>query len=198
MFQRTVAIVRSKDKNNFWKELIFKVFDAPKLDKTFEDRMDYLKKHFAKHPSKYIELVEQEKCQSSAHLKKKLEEVEKLGGEGLMLRQPKSKYVGSRSSTLLKVKSFFDAEAKVIRHEPGKGKFKGLCGALYCEMANGKHFAVGSGLSEENRRNPPPIGSIITYRYQELTEAGIPRFPTFIGNFFFFRFHFYLQNMQNS
>lgn len=62
-----------------------------------------------------------------------------------MLRKPGSKYIGSRSNTLLKVKSFLDAEAKVIRHEPGKGKHKGKCGALYCEMENGKKFAVGSG-----------------------------------------------------
>lgn len=184
MFQRTVAIVRSQAKDKYWKEITFKVFDAPKLDKTFEERMEFLKSYFAKNPSKSINLVDQEKCKGIVHLKKKLAEVEKLGGEGLMLRQPLSKYVGNRSSTLLKVKSFFDAEAKVIRHEPGKGKYKGLCGALFCELPNGKHFAVGSGLSDQDRRNPPPVGSIITYRYQELTEAGIPRFPTFVGNIF--------------
>lgn len=55
------------------------------------------------------------------HLQEKLKEVEALGGEGLMLRQTGSKYVGSRSSTLLKVKSFFDAEAKVIRVRKDRG-----------------------------------------------------------------------------
>jgi len=67
-----------------------------------------------------------------------------------------------------------------VRHEPGKGKHSGKVGALYCEMGNGKKFAVGSGLSDQDREDPPPIGSIITFRYQELTEAGIPRFPTFV------------------
>ena len=37
-----------------------------------------------------------------------------------MLRKPHSKYEGKRSSTLLKVKTFFDAEAEVVRYEPGK------------------------------------------------------------------------------
>jgi DNA ligase-1 len=48
------------------------------------------------------------------HLKSKLREVEGLGGEGLMLRKPQSAYVGNRSTTLLKVKSFFDAEGMTI------------------------------------------------------------------------------------
>lgn len=93
-----------------------------------------------------------------------------------MLRQPKSLYIGSRSTTLLKVKSFHDSEAKVLKYEPGKGKHKGKVGALWCEMGNGKHFSVGSGLSDHDRVHPPAIGAIITYRYQELTDAGIPRF----------------------
>lgn len=41
-------------------------------------------------------------------------------GHSLMLRQPKSKYEHKRSNTLLKVKTFYDAEARVVRHEPGK------------------------------------------------------------------------------
>lgn len=87
--------------------------------------------------------------------------VQGLGGEGLMLRKPQSLYVGSRSTTLLKVKTFCDEEAKVIGYEAGmmhraapkatnifyigKGKYKGQTGALMCELANGTKFCVGSG-----------------------------------------------------
>jgi DNA ligase-1 len=46
----------------------------------------------------------------------RLAEVESLGGEGLMLRTPGSKYEWSRSSTLLKVKTFHDEEAIVVAH----------------------------------------------------------------------------------
>lgn len=41
----------------------------------------------------------------------------------LMLREPESLYVGKRSGTLLKVKTFFNAEAKVVGYEPGKVSF---------------------------------------------------------------------------
>lgn len=87
----------------------------------FEERIKKLKSVFAQSTFPHVNIVSHEKCKSSEHLKKCLEEVEKLGGEGLMLRKPKSKYEGFRSSTLLKVKTFFDAEAQVLAHEPGKG-----------------------------------------------------------------------------
>jgi hypothetical protein len=36
-------------------------------------------------------------------------------------------------------------------------------------------------LSDKERENPPKIGSVITFRYQELSDMGIPRFPTYVG-----------------
>jgi len=36
-------------------------------------------------------------------------------------------------------------------------------------------FNVGSGLTDKIRKNPPKIGTIITYRFQELTRDGVPR-----------------------
>eukprot|EP00747_Dinoflagellata_sp_TGD_P096370 gnl/TRDRNA2_/TRDRNA2_166822_c0_seq1.p1 gnl/TRDRNA2_/TRDRNA2_166822_c0~~gnl/TRDRNA2_/TRDRNA2_166822_c0_seq1.p1 ORF type:complete len:325 (+),score=78.91 gnl/TRDRNA2_/TRDRNA2_166822_c0_seq1:137-976(+) len=110
-----------------------------------------------------------------------LEDVERRGGEGLMLRRPGSVYEHRRSKTLLKVKTFFDEEAQVVGHEAGHGRCAGSCGALICKSPDGRSFKVGSGLSDEQRRNPPKVGSVITYRYQELTKANIPRFPTLVG-----------------
>jgi DNA ligase-1 len=62
-----------------------------------------------------------------------------------MLRKAGSEYIGSRSNTLLKVKSFHDTEAKVLEYEKGKGKYKGKTGALWCLLPSGKRFSVGSG-----------------------------------------------------
>jgi DNA ligase-1 len=74
-----------------------------------------------------------------------------------MLRQPSSLYIPRRSTTLLKVKTFYDAEARVVDYEPGKGKYDGLIGALVCEMESGKRFGVGSGLTDERRANAPKV-----------------------------------------
>ncbi|BGP26818.1 DNA ligase [Rhodotorula toruloides] len=132
-----------------------------------------------------VRVLVQEKCNGWEHLMRRLEEVKNVGGEGLMLRKPDSKYEPKRSSTLLKVKTFYDAEALVVDHEPGKGKYEGMLGSLVCVMEDRKtKFKVGSGLKDDRRMHPPPIGSIITYRFQELTQQNIPRFPTFVGERF--------------
>src|SRR5205807_1941316 len=75
-----------------------------------------------------------------------------------------------RSTTLLKVKTFRDAEARVVEHQPGAGRHKGRLGALGVELPDGTRFAVGTGFSDAERDDPPPLGSVITFRYQELSE----------------------------
>ena len=109
--------------------------------------------------------------------------MEGLGGEGLMLRQPGSAYEAGRSLTLLKVKTFHDAEARVIGHQPGRGKHKGKLGALLVELQDGTGFSLGTGFSDAERVDPPPVGTMVTFRYQELTDAGVPRFPSFLRIF---------------
>ena len=99
-----------------------------------------------------------------------------------MLRKPKSLYEIGRSATLLKVKQFYDAEAAVTGHTPGKGKFKGMLGALSCRMLDGaeKEFEVGTGFTNDERRHPPKVGATITYRYMDKTDAGIPKGGSFV------------------
>jgi DNA ligase 1 len=89
-----------------------------------------------------------------------------------------SQYVSSRSSTLLKVKTFYDAEAKVLAHHKGSGKNALVMGAIEVEMACGKTFKIGSGFSDAQRRKPPRIGSIVVYKFQELSKGGVPRYDT--------------------
>ncbi|KAF1335940.1 Wrky transcription factor 19, partial [Globisporangium splendens] len=180
-FQFTVSIAKT-DSSKHWDQLVYKVFDAPSLTKKkFEERMKHAQEVITKTTSKHIEWVEHTQCKSLAHLDEVFDEIEKLGGEGLMIRQPGSAYAEGRSSSLLKIKSFHDGEAVVIAHEDGKGKYVGMTGALRCKMASGKMFKCASGLSDEQRANPPKVGSIIVYKCQELTNDGIPRFPVFLG-----------------
>ena len=179
-FQRTVGIVRRQDKSEHWKEIRFIIFDSPALTDPFEKRMKTLHSEVDGWKATHAEVLPHMICESLDHLRQELARVEALGGEGLMLRQPGSNYVPGRSSTLLKVKTFHDAEAEVIGHEPGKGKHKGKLGAVHVRLPNGKEFAVGTGFSDKQRADPPAIGSTITFRYQELSDAGIPRFPSFV------------------
>lgn len=180
-FQKTVSIVRRKDQSEHWRQIKFVVFDAPGLKQPFEARMDHLHDLVKQTKSEFTIAHQHTRCQGIAHLKEELQRVESLGGEGLMLRQPASLYVAGRSSSLLKVKTFFDAEAVVVGHQPGAGRHKGRLGALQVILPDGTEFSVGTGFSDAQREAPPAIGSTITFRYQELSDGGVPRFPSYVG-----------------
>lgn len=177
-FQQTVSVVRRANGDELWKAVRFCAFDLPTVEAPFTKRLAKLKRVLK--GVAYTEVVAHTTCRSRAHLDKELEKIIQLGGEGLMLRDPDSLYEGTRSTTLLKVKKWHDAEAKVIGHEPGKGRHKGRLGALLCERADGATFKVGTGFTDAEREAPPAIGTTITYKFQELTKAGIPRFPAYL------------------
>ncbi len=180
-FQRTVSIVRRQDKSDLWKEVRYVVFDAPTLEKGFEARLGLVREALRTSGPPFAQAHEHQQCQGLDHLRAELARLEALGGEGLMLRRPGSRYESGRSATLLKVKSFHDAEARVLQHQEGSGRHKGRLGALLVELPNGTTFSVGTGFSDAEREAPPAVGSLITFRYQELSEAGVPRFPSFVG-----------------
>ncbi|MBS0204974.1 MAG: DNA ligase [Planctomycetes bacterium] len=180
-FQKTVSIVRRKDQSDHWKQIRFVVFDAPGRKDPFEARIEYLNDVVRQNGPEYAVAHEHARCQGIPHLKSELERVESLGGEGLMLRQPASLYVAGRSSTLLKVKTFYDAEARVVGYQAGAGRHKGRLGALQVMLPDGTEFSVGTGFSDAEREAPPAVGSTITFRYQELSDGGVPRFPSYVG-----------------
>jgi len=179
-FQRTVSIVRRQDVSQLWRELRFLIFDAPACSGVFENRLAYVERLLKSHRPAFASVVHHYHCRGSEHLEDELERIVAAGGEGLMLRQPGSRYEPNRSSTLLKVKRFQDAEARVIGYQPGTGRHKGRLGALLVQLLDGTEFAVGTGFTDAERENPPPVGNVITVRFQELTDRGVPRFPSFV------------------
>jgi DNA ligase 1 len=180
-FQQTVSIVRRQDKSDAWHGISYVVFDAPLHDAEFEGRLDAVASFVAAAGHAHVVAHAHARCKGLAHLHEELARVEALGGEGLMMRKPGSRYEAGRSTTLLKVKTFHDAEAIVTAHLPGAGKHAGRLGALQCDLPNGTRFSVGTGLRDAERDAPPPLGTIITFRYQELTPDGVPRFPSYVG-----------------
>jgi DNA ligase-1 len=127
-----------------------------------------------------LQAIPQFRLHDAAALQKKLREIVRDRGEGLMLHRADAAYETGRSSALLKVTPWLDAEARVVAHLPGKGKYAGMIGALRMELPDGRRFSLGSGLSDALRADPPPLGTLITYRYRELTPQGMPRFPRYL------------------
>lgn len=176
-FQKTVSIVRRQDKSDHWKDVQYIVFDCPATDVIFEERIALLK---SVNLPDHVKVLLQERCEGMEHLETKLAEVEDGGGEGLMLRKAGSLYESGRSMTLLKVKTFHDAEATIVGRNPGKGRHKGRLGSYQCREVDGTEFDCGGSLTDKHRDNPLSIGTVITFRYFERTKDGKPRFPTFL------------------
>ena len=97
-----------------------------------------------------------------------------------MLHLADALYVTGRSDVLLKLKPQQDSEAVVVEHVPGQGKYQGMMGALRVRSPNGKEFLIGTGFSDAVRKNPPPLGTSITYSFRGLTQNGLPKFPSYM------------------
>lgn len=177
-FQQTVAVVRSHDAGEQWRRIRYAAFDAPLALGGFEDRQAALRESIGAGSVAFS--LPQVRCVSHAAMLEELDRIESLGGEGVMLREPGSLYERKRSGTLLKVKTFHDAEATVIGYEEGTGRNSTTIGALVAQLPDGTEFRVSSGLTDAVRLNPPAVGSAFTFKYQEMTNGGVPRFPSFL------------------
>jgi DNA ligase-1 len=178
-FQPCVSAVRSRDAGEAWRAIQYVVFDAPAIAGPFEHRFDECR-HRLEGAAPHLRVIDMVRCFDVDHLRRELARIEGLGGEGVMLRAAGSKYEVGRSSTLLKVKTFHDAEARVVAYVPGRGRHKGRVGALIVELEDGTQFNIGTGLSDAERSAPPRVGALVTFRYQELTDGGVPRFPAYV------------------
>lgn len=180
-FELLVSTVRDKTPDEqAWKAVKFMVFDMPDIEEVFDERLTQLSELIQSLQIPWLKAVEQIKVTDHKALMDYLDSITKLGAEGLMLHKGSSLYRAKRSGDLLKVKPYEDAEAVVIEHIGGKGKYTDMMGAIVVALDNGDTFKIGSGFTDEERRNPPEIGAIITYQFRGLTKNGIPRFATFL------------------
>ena len=180
-FDRLSGIVR-KDvpDDNEWRQVRYMIFELPGAPGTFRERAEAMRKIVRQTNIPWLREIEQFSVVDRNSLQKRMNEVVKAGGEGLMLHRADALYETGRSDTLLKMKPWEDAEAVVVGHVPGKGKNAGMLGALRVRTADGREFSLGTGFTDKQRSNPPPIGTTVTYRYRNLTNTGMPRFASFL------------------
>ena len=179
-YQQIMSIVSRKKAHDGWKNIKLMVFDLPNNPKPFSERVDAMRNLANRHFSPYLQFIDQFQVKSRDELTDTLDKIISLGGEGLMLHHKDSLYLHGRSDRLLKLKPYLDDEATVIGYRPGKGRFAGKMGAIKVRTDTNKEFYIGTGFTEKQRENPPPLGRRITFRYQGLTESGIPRFAVFL------------------
>ena len=166
-----------------WSRLKFHVFDVPEASGGLLERLSDLEKFILQNQQagQNLKIIKQVKVKDNAEFEAFAEAVIAKSGEGAVVREPNAAYERGRSQNVLKYKKFNDAECVVVAHKLGQGKFSGLLGSVVCEnLSDKKRFKIGSGFSDKERANPPKIGSVITYKYQNLTAKGLPRFPVFL------------------
>lgn len=152
-FDYTSGVVRSIEPDERWNDIRFMVFDG-----------------IAK--GCYSETVKRITVLSKNHLNDFYRSIIEKGGEGVVVKT---------GGECFKMKPKDDMEGIVVDHVAGKGKHAGRMGALVLKLRDDRILKLGTGFSDLNRINPPPVGSIVKFEYEGLTSKGIPRFARFIG-----------------
>ncbi len=179
-FEETSSIIRnSKSTLEEWRQITYYVFDVPNICEKchLKERLEILEEYLKFHFAPQIKIIPQIPIQNQEHLQSYFQEVLARNGEGLILRD------NIKPNIAYKYKAYEDSECEVVGYTQGKGKFEGQLGAILCQASiNGvdKTFKIGSGFSDKERKSPPPLHSIITYKYFGLTANNLPRFPIFL------------------
>jgi DNA ligase-1 len=163
-----------------WRQIQYLVFELPDAPGPFTARAQRIQEIVIATKWPKLVAIPQFRVKDRQELKNKLDEVVHAGGEGLMLHLAEAPYLTGRSDVLLKLKPQSDTEAVVVGHIPGKGKYKGMLGALQVEMPDGKQFVIGTGFTDAVRKDPPAVGTVVTYTYRGLTKNGLPRFASYM------------------
>jgi DNA ligase 1 len=185
-FSEVVSTVRDTTPDEAaWRKLQYQVFDLPAHGAAFAQRIPALQTLVQQIGQPWVRAVAQSPASTTVALQTQLQVTVRAGGEGLMLHRGSAHYLAQRSDDLRKFKTFDDAEARVVGQVPGRGKYEGQMGALWLELPEsaghaGRRFKLGTGFSDAERRDPPPVGSWVTYRYRGKTDAGVPRFASFL------------------
>ncbi|MDI3325985.1 DNA ligase [Pontibacterium granulatum] len=180
-FEAVSAIVRRMQPDDSdWLAVRYMVFDLPGHSGTFTERVEVMEKVVSRIGKSWVRMIPQYRVKTESILLNELDRVVFAGGEGLMLHHQDALYQSGRTNMLLKLKPWQDAEARVIGHLPGKGKYKGKLGALLVETAEGVQFRLGTGFSDAQRADPPEVGEWVTYKFTGLTRYGKPRFASFL------------------
>ena len=163
-----------------WRQLRYMIFDLPDATGSFAERVQRINTLLTEAHQPWLQAVAQTQIPKTPGLQALLKQTVKEGGEGLVLHRANALWSPGRSDALFKLKPMPDEEARVLAHLPGKGRHAGRMGALLLALPDGQQFALGTGFSDAQRADPPPVGTVVTYRYRDRTPRGLPRFASFL------------------
>ena len=193
-FEEVASIVLDKTPTSDWQKVSYLIFEVPNQPGNLVTRLNVLNRYLSSNPVRFLKVIEQKSIHSHAQVQAYMKRLVEQGAEGLIIRDGNQPFGSGLSQNIQKIKPTQDAECIVKGYTPGKGKYKGLVGAILCEPVKGsfnlsrlnnldnlnKPIKIGSGLTDDFRKQPPPTGSLVTFQYMGLTKNGLPRFPVFL------------------
>ncbi|KHT38773.1 DNA ligase [Vibrio sinaloensis] len=174
------TVLDTKPTDAAWRKIDYMLFDMPEAAGDYQKRYHNVIYFTRASKRDHIKYIEHTPIKSETELFGYLDTIDSAKGEGVMLRKITSRYQAGRSNDLLKLKKHQDAEARVVGYKVGRGKYHGLMGALLVQLNSGIKFYIGSGFSDIQRKDPPELGSVITFRYNGYTQNGVPKFARFV------------------
>lgn len=186
-FNKIVSLVRKtkpekEDLLESKKLIQYWIYDYPFYeDLVFSERYKKLQSVFSTFPDNF-KLVPTYPVRNKEELDlyhaKFLEE----GFEGSIIRLDLGEYENKRSKQLLKYKDFQDAEFLILDVTPGLGNRSECAGRLICQIGDKTFGCSMTGTVEFMKQvlqdKDQIIGKYATVKYFQLTEDGVPRFPT--------------------
>ena len=188
---------------------VFDCFKTPHF--SFRKRIKDAEAIVKKAATNRVVMLPQLECATHDKLHLLYETWIEAGYEGAIIRDLASPYKHGRSTLnqgwMLKLKPVCDDEAKVIGYEEllrnanqatidalgnqvrskeNDGMIPGnMLGSLKC-VYKGVEFFIGSGFTEAQRiefwqKKEELVGKLVTFKFQELSKYGVPRFPVFKG-----------------
>ena len=173
LFNETSGLINSKSLN---KNLIYNLFDII-VDDKYEERRKFLNTLKPQNDLRILPVLY--KGSNTEIVNSLLDNMCKMGGEGIMLNLQGKSYENKRSNALLKYKQVQYCDMLVTGLYEGKGKYEGLCGGIFCYLMteDGKtvNCEVGSGLSDDQRydwamNEQEIVGKIVQIGYHEMTQ----------------------------
>jgi ATP-dependent DNA ligase len=167
-------------------EVSLRVYDCVELNNEADFTDRYLTITNLTEGAEYLSLVENVRVSTESEIHAAQARFVEEGYEGAMVRNLTGAYaIGKRSANLQKVKTFLDGEYPIVGFTQGTGGETG-CVIWVCETPDGKQFRVRPRGTQHVRKalfkyGRDYIGEMLTVRYQELTDDGVPRFPVGIA-----------------
>lgn len=158
----------------------FHIYDVI-LPGPFSERHDFILANRHLFPNSF-EIVKTDEANTIEEFRAKFAEYVQDGYEGIMLRNKSGLYVNNRSHDLQKYKEFEEDEFKIVGFNEAKGRDAGSV-IWVCLTKEGIEFDCRPIGSIEHRKSlfenaATYIGKMLTVKFQELSEKGVPRFPS--------------------